>query len=230
MVPRDPAWGLWGDGTKILNEGEENWNFNQTVHFVYPGRAGDIVLSLHGLIFFWYVLTDGEKAWGSRRAQTEENDQLIEMFLPLVPAVRILLKLITVKVSVTAAKHGWGLVWLGLLLMNFLRLSPITDKCAVFPCRNHNSSKVYTAICWVMTLWYFSSLYGTAFLLKIQGGLLKIKTRTVKWGDIYDCHVLRHISAFGMVFSDIRIGPKGWDPLFLSCCFPCFFMGICGIH
>ena len=48
------------------------------------------------------------------------------------------------------------------------------------------------------------------FIKKIQGGLMKIKNKDSKWGDIFmTAMFLGMISAFlGMVFSDIRSGLK----------------------
>lgn len=91
--------------------------------------------------------------------------------------------------------------------------------------------KVYTAIAWVMTLGIFPGLiWVPLFIRKIQGGLMKIKQKDSKWGDIVMTALfLGMISAFlGMVFSDIREGLKGWIPIFVLL-FSAFIMGICGI-
>lgn len=91
--------------------------------------------------------------------------------------------------------------------------------------------KVYTAIAWVMTLGIFPGLiWVPLFIRKIQGGLMKIKQKDSKWGDIVMTALfLGMISAFlGMVFSDIREGLKGWIPIFVLL-FSSFIMGICGI-
>ena len=91
--------------------------------------------------------------------------------------------------------------------------------------------KVYTAIAGVMTLGIFPGLiWVPLFIRKIQGGLMKIKQKDSKWGDIVMTALfLGMISAFlGMVFSDIREGLKGWIPIFVLL-FSAFIMGICGI-
>ena len=91
--------------------------------------------------------------------------------------------------------------------------------------------KVYTATAWVMTLGIFTGLiWVPLFIRKIQGGLMKIKQKDCKWGDIVMTALfLGMISAFlGMVFSDIREGLKGWIPIFVLL-FSAFIMGICGI-
>ena len=91
--------------------------------------------------------------------------------------------------------------------------------------------KVYTAIAWVMTLGIFPGLiWVPLFIRKIQGGLMKIKQKDSKWGDIVMTALfLGMISAFlGMVFADIREGLAGWIPIFVLL-FSAFVMGICGI-
>ena len=91
--------------------------------------------------------------------------------------------------------------------------------------------QVYTAIAWVMTLGIFPGLlWVPLFIKKIQGGLMKIKNKDGKWGDILmTAMFLGMISAFlGMVFSDIRSGLKGWIPIFVLL-FSALLMGICGI-
>ena len=91
--------------------------------------------------------------------------------------------------------------------------------------------EVYTAIAWVMTLGIFPGLiWVPLFIKKIQGGLMKLKNKDSKWGDIVMTALfLGMISAFlGMVFADIREGLKGWIPIFVLL-FSAFLMGICGI-
>lgn len=91
--------------------------------------------------------------------------------------------------------------------------------------------KVYTAIAWVMTLGIFPGLlWVPLFIRKIQGGLMKIKNKDSKWGDILMTALfLGMISAFlGMVFADIRSGLKGWIPIFVLL-FSALIMGVCGL-
>ena len=91
--------------------------------------------------------------------------------------------------------------------------------------------EVYTAIAWVMTLGIFPGLiWVPLFIKKIQGGLMKIKNKDSKWGDILMTALfLGMISAFlGMVFADIRSGLKGWIPIFVLL-FSALIMSICGI-
>ena len=82
-----------------------------------------------------------------------------------------------------------------------------------------------------MTLGIFPGLiWVPVFIRKIQGGLMKIKDKDSKWGDIMMTALfLGMISAFlGMVFADIRSGLKGWIPIFILL-FSALLMGICGL-
>jgi len=78
--------------------------------------------------------------------------------------------------------------------------------------------KVYTAIAWVMTLGIMPSIILPPLLMKkIQGGMVNLKRRDEKWGDIFMTSLfLGMISAFlGMVFADIRKGIAGFIPIFV---------------
>ena len=91
--------------------------------------------------------------------------------------------------------------------------------------------KVYSAIAWVMTLGIMPSIILPPILMKkIQGGMLKIKSKDSKWGDIFlTAMFLGMISAFlGMVFADVRSGIAGWIPIFVLLV-SAALMGVCGL-
>lgn len=91
--------------------------------------------------------------------------------------------------------------------------------------------KAFAAITWVMTLGIIPGLILVPlFLKKIQKGILKIKTKDSKWGDIFMTSLfLGMISAFlGMVFADIRSGLAGWIPIFVLL-FSALIMSLCGL-
>jgi len=78
--------------------------------------------------------------------------------------------------------------------------------------------KTYSAIAWVMTLGIMPSIILPPLLMKrIQGGMIRLKQKDSKWGDIFQTSIfLGMISAFlGMVFSDVRSGLAGWIPVFV---------------
>ena len=65
---------------------------------------------------------------------------------------------------------------------------------------------------------------------KIQGGMVKIKTKDSKWGDLFLTSMfLGMISAFlGMVFADVRRGVAGWIPVFVLLV-SAAIMSVCGL-
>ena len=91
--------------------------------------------------------------------------------------------------------------------------------------------KVYSAIAWVMTLGIMPSIILPPILMKkIQGGMIKIRNKDSKWGDIFQTSLfLGMISAFlGLVFADVRNGLAGWIPIFVLVV-SAVAMGICGL-
>ena len=82
-----------------------------------------------------------------------------------------------------------------------------------------------------MTLGIMPSIILPPILMKkIQGGVVKLKSKDSKWGDIFmSALFLGMISAFlGMVFADIRSGLPGFIPLFVLL-FSAIVMAICGL-
>lgn len=90
---------------------------------------------------------------------------------------------------------------------------------------------VYSAITWVMTLGILPSTILVPILLKrIQGGLISIKNKDSKWGELLiSAMFMGMISAFmGMVFANIRNGLPGWIPIFVMF-FSAALMAVCGL-
>lgn len=91
--------------------------------------------------------------------------------------------------------------------------------------------KVYSAIAWVMTLGIIPSIILVPLLLKrIQKGILHIKKKDFKWGELFiSAMFLGMIAAFsGMVFAGVRDGLPGWIPVFVLA-FSAVVMGVCGL-
>lgn len=148
------------------------------------------------------------------------------------PAVSILLGVITLSKFL-----GLPLPWLRLSVIGAItyELPAATTTANALGIRELSETisqpEVYTAIAWVMTLGIFPGLiWVPLFIKKIQKGLLKIKKKDSRWGDILMTALfLGMISAFlGMVFADIRSGLRGWIPIFVLL-FSALVMGICGI-
>jgi len=136
----------------------------------------------------------------------------------IAPAISILLGIITLSKFL-----GLPLPWLRLSVIGAITYElPAATSTAnalnVSLSETVTDPKVYTAIAWVMTLGIFPGLlWVPLFIKKIQGGLMKMKGKDEKWGNIImDGLFLGMISAFmGMVFADIRSGLAGWIPIFV---------------
>jgi uncharacterized membrane protein len=79
-------------------------------------------------------------------------------------------------------------------------------------------SKVFTTIVWVMTLGIIPSMIIIpVFMKSIQRGLVKIKQKDERWGQIFmDALFMGMISAFlGLVFGSVSLTPSGMMPLFV---------------
>lgn len=92
-------------------------------------------------------------------------------------------------------------------------------------------ARAFGAIAWVMTLGIIPGIFLVLFgLKKIQGGVMSIKTKDPKWGNIFmDSMFLGMISAFvGMLFADIRSGLVGFIPIVVAL-ISAAIMGVCGV-
>ena len=200
---------------------------NSTFLFILAGLV--IVFVIAQSVFFLVRAYRRGKTLGMDMKQIRKTIISTAVFT-FAPAVSILLGVITLSKFL-----GLPLPWLRLSVIgaityelpaatttaNALGITALSETIT--------NPEVYTAIAWVMTLGIFPGLiWVPLFIKKIQGGLMKIKNKDSKWGDILMTALfLGMISAFlGMVFADIR--SAGWIPIFVLL-FSAFVMGICGI-
>lgn len=205
------------------------FNPNSMLLFVL---AGLIILFVIAQSLFFLI-----RAWRRGKVLGMDMRQIKRMMLStaiftFAPAVSILLGVITLSKFL-----GLPLPWLRLSVIGAItyELPAATTTANALGIATLSETitdpKVYTAIAWVMTLGIFPGLiWVPLFIRKIQGGLMKIKNKDSKWGDILMTSLfLGMISAFlGMVFADIRSGLAGWIPIFVLL-FSAFLMGICGL-
>lgn len=202
---------------------------NSTFLFLLAGMV--ILFVIAQSVFFLVRAYRRGKALGMNMSQVRKMMVSTAIFT-FAPAVSILLGVITLSKFL-----GLPLPWLRLSVIgaityelpaatttaNALGISALSETIT--------EPEVYTAIAWVMTLGIFPGLiWVPLFIRKIQGGLLKIKNKDSKWGDILMTALfLGMISAFlGMVFADIRTGLAGWIPIFVLL-FSAMLMAVCGL-
>ena len=205
------------------------FNPNSTFLFIL---AGLVILFVIAQSVFFLV-----RAWRRGRALGMDMKQIRKTILStaiftFAPAVSILLGVITLSKFL-----GLPLPWLRLSVIGAItyELPAATTTANALGITALSETitdpQVYTAIAWVMTLGIFPGLiWVPLFIRKIQGGLMKIKNKDSKWGDIVMTALfLGMISAFlGMVFADIREGLAGWIPNFVLL-FSALLMGVCGL-
>lgn len=149
----------------------------------------------------------------------------------IAPAVSILLGVITLSKFL-----GLPLPWIrmsviGAITYELPAATSTATALGVSLSETITDPEVYSAIAWVMTLGIMPSIILVPLLLKkIQKGLLSIKNKDAKWGDLFSTSLfLGMIAAFsGMVFADIRKGLTGWIPVFVLACSAGIMM-FCGL-
>jgi len=149
----------------------------------------------------------------------------------VVPAISILLGVITLSKFL-----GLPLPWLRLSILGALtyELPAATSTATAMELSLSTAitdPKAYSAIAWVMTLGIIPGIFVVLFgLKKIQSGILSIKSKDAKWGELFMSSMfLGMISAFvGMLFADVRLGLPGLIPIAVALV-SAIIMAICGI-
>ena len=194
---------------------------NASILFILAGAI--IVFVIAQSLFFLIRAYRRGKELGIDTAQMRRTMVSTAIFT-IAPAVSILLGVITLSKFLGLPLPWLRLSVIGAITYELPAATSTANALGISLSETITDPQVYTAIAWVMTLGIFPGLlWVPLFIKKIQGGLMKIKNKDGKWGDILmTAMFLGMISAFlGMVFSDIRSGLKGL--------FSALLMGICGI-
>ena len=149
----------------------------------------------------------------------------------IAPAISILLGVITLSKFL-----GIPLPWIRMSVIGALTYElPAAESAAsalgISLSQTITDPATYTTVAWVMTLGILPSIILPPILMKkIKGGMLKVKNKDKKWGDIFMTSLfLGMISAFlGTAFAHIREGLAGYIPLFVLLV-SAAIMGICGL-
>lgn len=205
-----------------------NFHPNSTLLFVLAGAV--ILFVIAQSVFFLVRAYRRGMELGIDRAQMRKTMVSTAIFT-IAPAVSILLGVITLSKFLGLPLPWLRLSVIGAITYELPAATSTANALGISLSETVTDPKVYTAIAWVMTLGIFPGLiWVPLFIKKIQGGLMKIKNKDSKWGDILmTAMFLGMISAFlGMVFADIRSGLAGWIPIFVLL-FSAVLMGICGL-
>lgn len=205
-------------------------SFNPNSSFLFIVAAVVIAFVVAQSAFFWVRAYRHGVEIGMDRAKLKKTVLSTAVFT-VAPAVSILLGILTLSKFL-----GIPLPWIRLSVVGAItyELPAATSTATALGLSLSDTitdPKAYTAIAWVMTLGIIPGMIMIPlFLKKIQGGIMKIKNKDSKWGDLFMTSLfLGMISAFlGMVFTDVRSGLAGWIPIFVLL-FSALMMGICGI-
>ena len=149
----------------------------------------------------------------------------------IAPAVSILISIVTLSKFLGIPLPWIRMSVIGALTYELPAATSTANALGISLSESITDPRTYGAIAWVMTLGIMPSIILPPILMKkIQGGMIKIKNKDSKWGDIFLTSMfLGMISAFlGMVFADVRSGIAGWIPIFVLL-FSALLMAICGL-
>ena len=204
--------------------------FNTNSTFLYLIAVLVIVFVLAQSVFFLVRAYRRGKELGMDAKKLNKTILSTSVFT-IAPAVSILLGVVTLSKFLGIPLPWIRLSVIGALTYELPAATSTANALGVPLSEMITDPKVYTAIAWVMTLGILPSIILTPILMKkIQSGLVKIKNKDSKWGDIFmSALFLGMISAFlGMVFGDVRNGLAGWIPIFVLLV-SAALMGVCGI-
>jgi hypothetical protein len=205
-------------------------NFSPNSTFLYSIAAFVILFVIAQSVFFLISAYRQAKVIGMDMVLVRKSI-LSTILFTLAPAVSILLGVLTLSKFLGIPLPWIRLSVIGAITYELPAATTTANALGVSLSETIKDPAVYGAIAWVMTLGIMPSIVLVPILLRrIQKGLVNIKSKDSKWGELFiTAMFLGMISAFlGMVFSRLREGLTGFIPLFVLL-FSALLMGICGI-
>lgn len=204
--------------------------FNANSSFLYIVAVCVIVFVLAQSIFFLLRAYKRGKAMGMDTKKLNKTIISTTVFT-IAPAISILVGVVTLSKFLGIPLPWIRMSVIGAITYELPAATSTANALGVSLSQMITDPKVYSAIAWVMTLGILPSIILPPILMKkINGGMIKIKNKDEKWGDVFLTSMfLGMISAFlGMVFSDVRSGLEGWIPIFVLLV-SALTMAVCGI-
>ena len=205
-----------------------NFNINST--FLYLIAVCVILFVLVQSVFFLVRAYRRGKQIGIK-AEVLKKTIVSTAVYTIAPAISILLGVVTLSKFLGIPLPWIRMSVIGAITYELPAATSTANALGISLSEAITDPKIYSAIAWVMTLGILPSIVLPPILMKkIQGGMIKIKNKDSRWGDIFmTAMFLGMISAFlGMVFADVRSGIKGFIPIF-ALLVSAAIMGICGI-
>jgi len=205
-------------------------DFNPSSSFMYLVAAFVIVFIIAMASFFLVrAYRRGLKIGMDKKML--KNSVLSTAIFTITPALSILIGVITLSKFLGIPLPWIRMSVIGALTYELPAATSTANALGISLSETISDPKVFTAVVWVMTLGILPSIILAPVLMKrIQSGLVKIKSKDSKWGEIFmDAMFLGMISAFlGMVFSGVNAGLKGMIPIFVLIS-SALIMGVIGL-
>lgn len=205
-------------------------SFSTNSLFLYLLAVGVILFVLAQSVFFLVRACRRGRELGMEAGKLKRIIVSTAVFT-IAPAISILLGVVTLSKFLGIPLPWIRLSVIGALTYELPAATSTATALGISLSEMVTDPKVFSAIAWVMTLGILPSIVLTPILMKkIQTGLVKIKSKDSRWGDIFMTSLfLGMISAFlGMVFGEIRTGLSGWIPIFVLLV-SAALMGLCGL-
>ena len=204
------------------------FHVNHPILFLLAGILVAVVLGQS--VYFLVKALRRSRQIGMDQAKIKKTIQTAAVFT-IAPAISILLGVVTLSKILGIPLPWIRMSVIGAITYELPAATSTANALGISLSETITDPKTYSAIAWVMTLGIMPSIILPPILMKkIQGGVVKLKNKDSKWGDIFMTSLfLGMISAFlGMVFADIRSGLAGFIPLFVLL-FSALLMAICGL-
>ncbi len=205
-------------------------NFNVNSLFLYGVAICVILFVLAQSVFFLVRSYRRGKELGISTAKLRKTIISTTVFT-IAPAVSILIGIVTLSKFLGIPLPWIRMSVIGAITYELPAATSTANALGISLSETIADPKTYSAIAWVMTLGILPSIILPPILMKkIQGGMIKIKNKDSKWGDMFLTSMfLGMISAFlGMVFADVRSGLAGWIPIFVLLV-SAVIMALCGL-
>ena len=192
-------------------------NFNVNSLFLYGVAICVIVFVLAQSVFFLVRSYRRGKELGISTAKLRKTIISTAVFT-IAPAVSILIGIVTLSKFLGIPLPWIRMSVIGAITYELPAATSTAKAMSISLAETITDPAVFSAIAWVMTLGILPSIILPPVLMKkIQGGVIKMKKKDDKWGDLFMTSMfLGMISAFlGMVFADVRGGIKGLLPIFV---------------
>ncbi len=205
-------------------------SFHVNSSFMYILAVCVILFVLAQSLFFLIRAYRRGRELGMETVQLKRTVVSTAVFT-VAPAVSILIGIVTLSKFLGIPLPWIRMSVIGALTYELPAATSTANALGISLSETITDPKTFSAIAWVMTLGIMPSIVLPPILMKkIQGGMIKIKNKDSKWGDLFLTSMfLGMISAFlGMVFANVRQGIAGWIPIFVLLV-SAAIMGVCGL-